>query len=242
MSSPSACSGACWHTLKRTVAALSKRRELRPVMPTELPSIGVATEIRLRVNALLRKLEVRYGLVAGSLGSLEPVSKSEAKAAGLKLFFTGVPCDKGHLAARRTSTGKCAACDRSRVMTEAQRAKKNKRDAARRAANFEHFKEVQASWQTRVRDHRLAAKKKWRQDNPGLVAAQRAARRAAVGQQCPPWADRSALLDIYRNCPKGHAVDHIVPLRGKLVSGLHVPWNLQYLTPAENRSKGNAHA
>lgn len=44
---------------------------------------------------------------------------------------------------------------------------------------------------------------------------------------------------IYAARPEGHQVDHIVPLQGQNVCGLHAPWNLQYLTPEENRKKGN---
>ena len=51
-----------------------------------------------------------------------------------------------------------------------------------------------------------------------------------------PDANLEKINEIYRNCPVGHEVDHIVPLsRG----GKHHEDNLQYLTVTENRSKGN---
>ena len=55
----------------------------------------------------------------------------------------------------------------------------------------------------------------------------------------PPWADLSKIKEFYENCPAGYEVDHIYPLQGKNISGLHVIDNLQYLTPKENQSKGN---
>jgi hypothetical protein len=55
----------------------------------------------------------------------------------------------------------------------------------------------------------------------------------------PKWVDTQLIVDIYMNCPTGMHVDHIVPVGGKDVCGLHVPWNLQYLPAEENMKKGN---
>lgn len=68
-------------------------------------------------------------------------------------------------------------------------------------------------------------------------------RRKDVKDRTPKWVDLSEILAIYSKCPKGHDVDHIVPLKGLIdgrpVCGMHVPWNLQFLPSSENRKKRN---
>ncbi len=64
-------------------------------------------------------------------------------------------------------------------------------------------------------------------------------RRAAKLQRTPKWANMGKIMDIYKKCPEGYHVDHIVPLQGNSVCGLHVEYNLQYLTAAENLEKSN---
>lgn len=76
--------------------------------------------------------------------------------------------------------------------------------------------------------------------NPGAHSALIARRRAERYQATPPWVNMSAIKAIYAEAAaKGLTVDHIVPLKGRTVSGLHVPWNLQLLTKSENSKKHN---
>lgn len=75
---------------------------------------------------------------------------------------------------------------------------------------------------------------------PHVYNAIRAKRRAAKLNATPKWADLEAIKYIYTVAHKaGLEVDHIVPLQGKLVCGLHVENNLQLLTRNENTRKGN---
>ena len=71
-------------------------------------------------------------------------------------------------------------------------------------------------------------------------------RRAAKIDASPVWADRAKIKEIYKDCvlkssggKVRHEVDHIVPLRGKNVCGLHNEFNLQVITATDNRAKSN---
>lgn len=84
--------------------------------------------------------------------------------------------------------------------------------------------------------------RQWRIDNPGKARARSRRYDERVKTATPSWLTNnhvSEMDDIYKFCPSGHHVDHIIPLKGENVSGLHVPWNLQYLFAKENIKKGN---
>lgn len=92
-------------------------------------------------------------------------------------------------------------------------------------------------------------RKAWKKANPGKINAQTAKRRANKLKATPHWLTKDDLKWInwyYMQAKRltaltgvEHHVDHIHPLNGNDVCGLHVPWNLQILTAEENLSKGN---
>jgi len=80
--------------------------------------------------------------------------------------------------------------------------------------------------------------KQWCDNNPGRVAQYKIKNETNRNLRVPKFG-QDGIVEFYNNCPEGYEVDHIIPLLGKLVSGLHVVWNLQYLTLHDNRVKYN---
>lgn len=138
----------------------------------------------------------------------------------------------------------CKACHKLRkdAWRANNRERHNAKGKAWAQANPEKRKAVvAASTAKRTAEGKvLAAKRQWVAANPERARAAVSARRRKLRAAMPPWVDLGAIRAIYnRAALLGLTVDHIIPLRHPLVSGLHVPWNLQLLTRSDNSRKGN---
>lgn len=111
-----------------------------------------------------------------------------------------------------------------------------------RKENKEAIRKINARYRERHKEAIKQRNRNWETKNQAKLNAKEAARRARKLKATPKWADLAAIKRFYENCPKGYEVDHIVPLKGKEICGLHVLGNLQYLPTSENRRKGNKYA
>jgi hypothetical protein len=118
--------------------------------------------------------------------------------------------------------------------------------AERKAQGLRRLTEVRAQKTANPAPVPQAVAERRRESRAALVRHHEAKRRAAQLQRTPLWADMAAIRAVYaeaarltRSTGTVHHVDHVLPLQGLLVSGLHVHTNLQILTAAENSRKRN---
>lgn len=151
----------------------------------------------------------------------------DAKVRGDKRYF-GKPCPNGHSGERFTSSRGCTICASARTN-------------AVRKANPAPSRENARRW-ARANPERIRAR---RHANPALYYAIKVKARAAKLLRTVEWADDEQIKAYYkiasrltRAVGRRYEVDHIFPLQGKLVSGLHVQNNLQILLKSDNCRKG----
>jgi len=190
-------------------------------------------------------------------------TRAEARARGLKQYFTGRPCKHGHVAPRQVVNSTCTACSNERrnkrYYDNHDAEKAYKRDhyvknreyyaiqaAKRYAENLEARRQANRLYAAKNRESSRERALRWQRENRARYNANMASRRARVRSAQPEWADKQEIAKIYSQAKLAEAVtglkyhvDHIIPLQGKNVCGLHVPWNLQILEATDNLVKGN---
>lgn len=137
---------------------------------------------------------------------------------------------------------------RADVCRDSNKKHKEKRDAYRKQYEQANKDRIAARRAATLAERR-EVKRLWRKNNLGLVLANCAKRRAAKLKRTPAWLTEFDLLKIkclyqvaaMRNRESGYEwhVDHIIPLQGEFVSGLHVPSNLQVIPAIDNLRKNN---
>ena len=195
---------------------------------------------------------------------LHIINKAQAKQLGMKRYFTGVPCNRGHMCERLTSCGNCMECQNLFIRLYRE---DNKEDVIEKYKkwtdnNIERIRERRKCYyeanKTRLSEYSqvyhktersIARRKIYEENNKAKFTAISAARRARKRKATPSWltqTDKQQIEQIYQTAAyltsltgiQFH-VDHIIPLRGKYVSGLHIPSNLQILPFYDNLTKSN---
>lgn len=119
-----------------------------------------------------------------------------------------------------------------------------------RTKNEEALKERSKKYYQENKEHIIAKVRAYYpayiKANKDIKNASTARRRSKKLHATVSWGDSISIRAFYKEAARltqetgiPHHVDHIVPLQGKNVSGLHWEGNMQILTASENSSKGN---
>jgi len=179
---------------------------------------------------------------------MDIITRKQAKEQGLKQYYTGKACVRGHMGyTRKTSDGKCMECAREDDRVKYYNGGKEKKLAYHRS---DKYKAYQKEWRKKnyheklkhqpKSEARIAYLKKYYEEHKGEKAARTRKRRGQLKQASIFAHEKNVINEFYKNCPKGYHVDHIIPLSHPDVCGLHCLANLQYLTAEENLAKGNS--
>lgn len=152
-------------------------------------------------------------------------------------YFTDTPCKNGHTSKRYVSNGACVICTTNRqkvwVVNHPEYSKINTlRSREWRVRNPRRHSQLHKECNAR---YKVKNPEKIRK----LARIHTNNRKADTLHRTPSWAELPKIREFYNDCSLGFEVDHIIPLKGKLVSGLHVIGNLQYLPKLDNIKKGN---
>lgn len=149
--------------------------------------------------------------------------------------------------------GKCKSCKNLYRKSYYQKNRERERanNEAWKAANPERYKEIGRQIYQDKKDWYNAYSRQHYYENKGIYRAKDAKYRATKLQATPSWLTEKQLHDItviYTACAKvsertgkPHHVDHVVPLQGENICGLHVPWNLAIIPAKMNLAKSNTY-
>ncbi len=178
-----------------------------------------------------------------------PSNRAEARAVGSRYYFTGEPCKYGHVDKRYTSSCICAECSRkyNRYLYRKYYEKHSIRIANYYRNNLDKKREYHRKYRLQNIEYYRSNSKRWAKANPARIREYNNIRRKGIKQATPIWVDKKEILKTYEQAivlelRTGilHEVDHIVPINGRGVCGLHVPWNLRAIPMVENRRKSNS--
>jgi hypothetical protein len=145
----------------------------------------------------------------------------------------------------------CKECTKAKVNAAYRNNKEvhNARSNAYRRKNMPKIRAIAANYREKNREKINAYSNEWVKSNRLNSTLNTAKYRSAKLQRTPAWLTEFDLLKIkclyqlaaMRTRESGYTwdVDHIIPLKGKLVSGLHVPDNLRVIPARENKRKLN---